>query len=468
MHPSIHVAEAEDEFTRLKREFQGELLDPAHARYEQARRVWNARVDRRPALIARCSGVADVRAALKTALTRGVPLAIRGGGHDIAGNGVCDGGLVLDLSPMKEITIDPVSRIARVQGGVLWSELDRQAQRFGLATTGGQCSSTGVIGVTIGGGIGWLMRRYGLCIDNLLSAELVTVEGQLLRASAHENPDLYWGLRGGGGNFGVVTSIELRLHPVDRVIAGVLLYPGSELEEVLRFYSDFALRADDSLAVIMICLTASDHLPIPAHYYGSFMVALAVCYCGPLAEAEPALRPLRKTLPPVADLTREMSYYELQSMFESAPAASAGFRHYQRSEYLARIGEADIAAIARYARAMTSPQSAFELSHLGGAIARVAEDDTAFSHRKAPFFTMTEATWRSHEEDPVHMQWVRGLWQELRGSSFGGTLPGFVDGDEPAERIREIYGEAKYQRLAALKRKYDPANLLRMNKNIKP
>jgi hypothetical protein len=297
---------------------------------------------------------------------------------------------------------------------------------------------------------------------------LVTADGQLLTASATENPDLFWGLRGAGGNFGVVTSVTLRLQPVEPVVAGILQFEGKQLEELLRCYAGFAPGAPDSLMAMLLCLTAHSHLPIPARWHGSMMVALAICFCGSPVQAKAVLRPLLTEVPPVADLTAAMSYHALQRMFEHAPAGEFGLRHAQRSEYLARVTEADIAAMAQKARKMTSPLSAFEICHLGGAVARVGEDETAFSRRQAPFFTLMESTWSRPEEDEVHLRWVRELWSELRASSYGGTHPFFIDADEPPGRMREVHGSAKYERLAGLKRKYDPTNFFRFNKNIVP
>ncbi|MFD7659053.1 FAD-binding oxidoreductase [Actinosynnema sp. NPDC059797] len=451
----------------IRADFRGELLEPGDAGYDRARVVWNAAVDRRPAVIARCRGVADVRHALAVAREAGVEVAVRGGGHDVAGNGVCDGGLVLDLSPMKGVRVDPVRRVARAQAGLTWAELDRETQAFGLATTGGQCSGTGVAGVTLGGGMGWLMRRHGLTVDNLLSVDVVTPDGRLLTASEHENGELFWGLRGGGGNFGVVTEFEFRLHPVRDVVAGLLFYPGDRLAEVLALYREHAATEPDSVTSTVIALTAPPMPGLPEPLHGELVAAIGVCHSGPPEEAEEALRPLRAS-GPAADLVGPMSYLALQGMFDGMPAGDYGYRQSIRSGYLTELGDDAITALVRHARAAVSPLCLVELLHLEGAVARVAEDGTAFPGRDARFFCMFQSTWSDPGDTEAHTAWTREGWDAFSRFSDGRTHPGFLDGDEPARRVADAYGERKTARLADLKRLFDPTNFLHLNKNIRP
>ncbi|QFZ21330.1 FAD-binding oxidoreductase [Saccharothrix syringae] len=452
----------------IRADFRGELLEPGDAGYDRARVVWNAAVDRRPAVIARCRGVADVLHALAVAREAGVEVAVRGGGHDVAGNGVCDGGVVLDLSPMKGVRVDPVRRVARAQAGLTWAELDRETQAFGLATTGGQCSGTGVAGVTLGGGVGWLMRRHGLTVDNLLSVDVVTADGRLLTASEDENRELFWGLRGGGGNFGVVTGFEFRLHPVREVVAGLLVHPGDRLADVLALYRSYAAVEPDSVTSTVIALTAPPMPGLPESLHNEPAVAIGVCHSGPPEEADEALRPLREFGPPAADMVGPMPYLALQSMFDGMPAGDYGYRQSIRTGYLAELGDDAIAALVRHAGAAVSPLCLVELLHLGGAVARVAEDDTAFPGRDARFFCMFQSTWSDPAGTAAHTGWTREGWDAFARFSDGRTHPGFLDADEPARRVADAYGERKTARLAALKRRVDPANFFHLNKNIRP
>ncbi|MFE2754516.1 FAD-binding oxidoreductase [Actinosynnema sp. NPDC059335] len=448
--------------------FRGELLLPGDAGYDGARVVWNAVADRRPAVIARCRGVADVRHALAVAREFDVEVAVRGGGHDVAGNGVCEGGVVLDLSPMKGVRVDPVRRVARAQAGLTWAEFDRETQAFGLATTGGQCSGTGVAGVTLGGGMGWLMRKHGLTVDNLLSVDVVTPDGQLLTASEHDNSELFWGLRGGGGNFGIVTEFEFRLHPVREVTAGLLVYPGDRLADVLALYRDYAAVEPDSVTSTVIALTAPPMPGLPESLHGRPAVAIGVCHSGPPEDADEALRPLRRFGPPAADLVAPMPYTTLQSMFDGMPAGDYGYRQSIRAGYLAELGDDAIAALVHQADRVVSPLCIVELLHLEGAVAHVPEDGTAFPGRDARFFCMFQSTWSDPGDTAAHTAWTREAWNAFAPFTDRRTHPGFLDADEPAQRVADAYGPGKTARLSALKRHYDPTNFLHLNKNIHP
>jgi FAD/FMN-containing dehydrogenase len=368
--------------------FAGELIGPGDGRYEAARRVWNGMVDRRPALIARCADEGDVVAALRLARERGLRVAVRGGGHNVAGNAVCEGGVVIDLSRMKRIEVDAVGRTARAQPGVLLGELDRATQAFGLATPTGNVSMTGVAGLTLGGGLGWIARKHGPACDNLLSAEVVTADGDRIIASAVEHPDLLWGLRGGGGNFGVVTSFEYRLHPVGpQVIAGGVVHAFADAHEVFRFFADYVATAPDELSVTASTFRASSALPIPPAMHGELVTVLAVCYAGDVAAGERVLRPLRSFGRPLADLVTPMPYTALQS--GSDAAYPSGRQNYWKSHYIDEITDAAIAKVIEHAPRMTSPLSSFYFQHLGGAISRPGADIAAFGHRPR-----TPNTWR--------------------------------------------------------------------------
>ncbi|TKC99220.1 FAD-binding oxidoreductase [Polyangium fumosum] len=452
----------------LRTNFRGELIDPDHGRYDAARVVWNARIDRRPALLARCTGVADVLAAVRFAREQGAIVAVRGGGHDVAGSGVCEGGIVIDLSPMKGVRVDPTRRTVRAQAGLTWRELDHETQAFGLATTGGQCSATGVAGVTLGGGIGWLMRQHGLSIDNLLSVDLVTADGRLVTASADENAELFWGLRGGGGNFGIVTEMELRLHPVEQVNVAMVFHPSTRFADALRFYQSFVATEPEPMTSTLIHIELPAMPQIPAHMHGTPGVIIAACYNGPSEAAEAAFAPLRAFGPPVGELVSPMPYTALQSMFDTAPAGAYGYGQCIRARYVSTLGDEGIEALAAQLRAAPSALCLFEILHLGGAIARVDEDATAFPRRNAPFFAMFQSSWKDPADAERHIRWTQDAWEATQPFASGGVYVNFLDDGEPAGRVQEAYGEAKMKRLAALKRAYDPTNFFRMNKNITP
>jgi FAD/FMN-containing dehydrogenase len=455
-------------FDPLPAGFHGELLKPGSREYDQARVVWNSRIDRRPALIARCTDVSDVLAALATAREFGGDVAVRGGGHDVAGNGVCERGVVIDLSPMKGVRIDPVRRVVRAQAGLTWAELDLKTQEVGLATTGGQCSSTGVAGVTLGGGLGWLMRSHGLTVDNLLSAEVVTADGRVLTASERENPELFWGLRGGGGNFGIVTEFELRLHPVSEIVGGLLVYPGDLMAEVFAFYGEWAKTEPNSVTSSVLSLTAPPMPTLPPEMHGKPAVAIGVCYSGPPEDADVVLGPLRAWGPPAADLIAAMPYLALQSMFDGMPAGDYGYHQSIRSGYLPSLSGAAIAALTEHAAAAVSDQCIIEVIHLEGAVSDVPEPDTAFPGRDARFFGMLQSTWTDRADAKSHLAWTQSGWDTISQFSDGRTHPNFLDGDEPASRVADAYGPKKMARLADLKREYDPTNLFHLNKNIEP
>lgn len=445
--------EAVQEFAAALR---GEVLRPGDDGFDAGRKVWNAMIDKSPALIARCAGVGDVVAAVNFARTHGLLLAVRGGGHNVSGNAVCDRGLMIDLSRMRSIRVDPSRRTARVEGGATWGEFDYEAQTFGLATTGGIISTTGVGGLTLGGGVGWLVRKHGLSCDNLLSVDLVTADGRLVTASTEENPDLFWGVRGGGGNFGVVTSLEFRLHPVGPlVLGGMVIYPAERGEEVLRFYRDFTQRAPEQLTLYFAFLTQPEDVPV---------VAMLGCYNGPLADGEEALRPVRAFGAPVADLFQQIPYRAMQSMLDAA--FQHGMRNYWKGSFLREMPDEAIERIVAGARRVTSPLSAVVVEYYGGAASRVGEGETAFPHRRALYDLVIMARWAEGGEDKRHIRWAREMADRLEPYSSGGVYVNVL-GVEGEDRVRAAYGP-NYGRLASLKNKYDPTNLFRLNQNIKP
>lgn len=444
-----------DAVAALRAHLRGPLHRPGDDGYDTARTVWNAAIDRRPALVARCMGADDVVAAVLFARQHGLLPSVKGGGHNVAGTAVCDGGLLLDLSPMKGIRVDPVARTVRAEPGLTWGELDAAAQAFGLATVGVDVSSVGIAGVTLGGGFGWLVRSHGLACDNLLSVDMVTADGRFLTASASENADLFWGVRGGGGNFGVVTSFEYRLHPVGQLLAGLLLYPVAKATEVLRFYREYTRTAPDALTVWAILLTAADGTPT---------LALFVCYNGADAAAERAVRPLREFGPPLADHIEPMSYRAVQSMFDAA--FPPGRYSCWKSEYLAGLSDDAIDTIADQFATVPSPQSAVLIETLGGAVGRVGPEETAFPARDAPYSFLIVSVWPEPAESERNVQWTDEFWRAMQPFASGGVYVNYL-GEEGEARVKAAYGR-NYDRLVALKHEYDPTNLFRCNQNIPP
>ena len=435
---------------------QGRLLRPDDGGYDEARKVWNGMIDRRPALIARCAGAADVIAAVRFARAHELLVAVRGGGHNITGNAVCEGGLMIDLSPMKGIRVDPVKRTAHAAAGLTWGEYNQETQAFGLASTGGVVSTTGIAGLTLGGGLGWLHGKHGLSCDNLLSAELVTAEGQLLAVSADQHPDLFWGLRGGGGNFGVVTSFEYRVHPVGPVLAGMVVHPMSRAKEVLRFYRDFCRGCPDEMVAAGALMTSPDGDPV---------AVIVAAYVGDLAAGEIAVAPLRKFGPPLADTIAPTSYVALNTLFDAA-FPYGGVQRYWKSSFLKELGDdmLDI-MIARSAKFL-SPMSNVLFFHLHGAAARVDRDATAFGLRDDQWDYDVISQWTDRAESARHIQWTREFWNAVEPFSTGEVYVNHLDAEEGA-RIRGAYSRG-YERLVALKNKYDPTNLFRLNQNIRP
>ena len=461
---TARVATATDD-EHLRNSVHGPVIGPEDEGYDEARSIWNGAIDRRPACIARCTGVSDVVAAVRFARERDLLVGVRSGGHGVGGHALCDGGLVIDLSPMQGIRVDPATRTARAEAGVLWGELDRETQLFGLATVGGIVTHTGIAGLTLGGGIGWLMRKHGATVDNLLSVDLVTADGELVTASEDHNPDLFWGVRGGGGNFGIVTSFEYRLHPVGPIVlAGPIFHPLEDAPEVLRFYREFIAAAPDELTTIFD-LSVPPPLPfLPEEVHGKPVVMVGACYAGSPDEGAEVVRPLKQFGRPIVDLLEPKPYTALQSMFD--PLVPHGWHRYWKSVELPPLTDDAIDTLVEHASALTSPKSYCIVFQLGGALARVGEDETAFSQRDAAHNVNINAVWT--EEDPDaerHIAWARDFFDAMQPHARDRVYVNFL-GDEGPDRVRQAYGAEKYDRLVELKRNYDPTNFFRLNQNI--
>ena len=451
----------------LAASFMGDLVRPGDPAYDVERRVWNGAIDRSPSLIARCQGAADVVAAVRFAQEHGVAASVRGGGHAVAGHAVLDDGLVIDLSGMTGTRVDPMARTIQVQGGALNAHVDRESQVFGLATTGGFVSHTGIGGLTLGGGIGHLMRAFGLAIDNLRSCDVVTAGGELLVASEAENPDLFWGLRGGGGNFGVVTNFTFALQPLGpTVMAGMVAWPAEQAPQVLAFLRDFIADAPDEIG-LMANLRLAPPLPaFPEELHGKPIVALIATYAGPVDESEAALRPIRELGTPVVDGIAPKPYAAHQQMLD--PAVPHGRHYYWKSHKLGPLTDEAIAVICDHLAKITSPLSSVPIFSFGGAVGRVPEDATAFPHRDASHDLNIVASWlpEQHADADRHIGWVRDFFADLQPFSRG-VYVNFT-GDDAAERMRQAYSPGQWDRLVSLKQKYDPGNFFRRNANIPP
>ncbi|HWW09525.1 MAG TPA: FAD-binding oxidoreductase [Candidatus Acidoferrales bacterium] len=455
---------ATDITTELAETISGGVITPNTAGYEDARRVWNGLIDRRPLAIARCAGAADVAQAIRLARSAGLPLSVRGGGHNVAGSAVCDGGVVIDLSPLREVTVDAGAMRATVGGGALWSDVDQATQAHGQATTGGIISHTGVGGFTLGGGIGWLMRRYGLTCDNLVGAEVVTAAGDVVRADAHENADLLWALRGGGGNFGVVTRFEFELHPLSTVLVSLVMYAPRDARQVLTAYRQFVDDCPDELTTLVGFITAPPAPFVLAEVQGHPVVSVLACHCGDLAAAQAEVAPMNTFAEPVAQMTAPVPYAVLQTMFDDG--APHGLLAYWRTEYLGELSDAAIGVLTEHAARNPSPLGQVHIHHLEGAVARVAEGDTAFCRRYAPFVVNLPAGWMDPAENEQNIRWVREFSDALRPLGTGEAYTNFMGGDD-LDRVRAAYGP-NLERLIKVKRHWDPDNVFRANLNIRP
>ena len=442
----------------FKSSLRGELLRPGDEGYDEARKIWNAMIDKRPALIAQCRGVADVINSVNFARNNNILVSVRGGGHNIPGNCVCNDGLMIDLSKMTSVRVDPSMGTARAEGGVKWGAFDHETQAFGLATPGGTDSDTGIAGLTLGGGIGWLSGKHGLSCDNLISADVVTADGRFLIASATENTDLFWAIRGGGGNFGIVTSFEYQLHPVGpMVLAGMVVYPFAIAKEFMRFYNDFSSNVPDEMNTVVAFGTSPE---------GTKECVLAVCYQGSIEEGERVLRPVREFGPPLADDIRPMAYTEVQNMF--AAENLSGRQNYVKSHFIGQISGDAIDTMVDNFEKVTSPLSGMIIQQLGNATNRVESGETAFGHRDARYDWGPMATWLDPGESEIHIRWSREFSQSMLPFTSGFYVNQVgTEADEGADMIKAAFGD-NFQRLATLKQKYDPTNLFSHNQNIRP
>ena len=450
---------------QLRSVFRGEVITPGDVSYEEHRKVWNGSIDRRPDLIARCAGVADVRGAVRFARDRDLLVAVRSGGHSFPGLSVCDGGMVVDLSLMKGVRVDPARQRVRAQAGVLLGELDRETQAFGYAVPSGIVTHTGMAGLTLGGGIGWIMRKYGLSVDNLTSVDVVTADGDFVTATDRENADLFWGLRGGGGNFGIATEFEFQMHPLGpQVVAGPVFWPVAQTRDVLHFYRDWVQNCPDELMTIVVQRKAPDLPVVPREVVGQLILAVIACYAGDIAEGQQVVQPLKDFGEPVLDLCVPKPYLVHQRLLD--PSFRHGNWYYVRSCDVAALSDEVIEVMVEYGQQITSPVSSIALWQMGGAVARVDDDATAFHGRQVGFTFNINGNTRTAEGFEDQRQWARRYWDAL--SPYHTSVYVNFLMEEGEERVRQAYGAEKYERLKALKRKYDPTNFFRLNQNISP
>ena len=448
----------------LAAKLRGKITRPEDEGYETARRVYNAMIDRRPRLIVQCADQADVMYCVDFARDHGLPPAIRGGSHSAPGFGTVDDGIVIDLSGMKGVSVDPERRTARVGGGCTWGDLDHATHAFGLATPGGLISTTGVAGLTLGGGFGYLTRRYGLACDNLISADVITADGKRITASENEHSDLFWALRGGGGNFGVVTSLEFRLHPVSTVYAGPILFGVERAAAVMRLFRDFMRTAPRELSAFFAFLIVPPGPPFPEPLHMKTMCGIVCTYCGDPAEGEAVTRPLREFGPPAFALVGPMPYPVVQGMFDGL--LPHGLNHYWKADFIDQLSDEAIAVHVRYGPKIPTINSAMHVYPVDGAVHDVGPDDTAFAYRKTGYTHIIAAVSPDAAAMPAHREWVRDYWSALHPYSAGGAYVNFLM-DEGDDRIAGSY-QSNYRRLAEVKAKYDPGNLFRVNQNIRP
>ena len=450
------VADAARELTGT---FSGQLLQRGDAGYEEARRVHNGLVDKRPALIARCRGVADVVDSVKLGRELGLEVAVRGGGHNVAGRATVDNGLMIDLAPMKGIHVDPNRKTVRAQGGVTWGEVNRETQLHGLAATGGVVATTGIAGLTLGGGLGWLMSKYGLALDNLLSVDLVLADGRMVTASDNDNADLFWAVRGGGGNFGIASSFEYQLHPVGPTITGgVVAYPITRAREALRFFRDYTASLPDELAVVAALLHAPDGS-------GAKLAAMVTCHCGPLASGEQAMRPLKAFGPPVLDALGPMPYCQLNAMLDDG--YPKGALNYWKSSFLAQLSDDAIDIMVESFARCPDPMSKLIIEHLHGAATRVGVSDTAFPVRTAGYNFLVLGQWAEPAISDRCIAWTRQTYADMAPFFATARYVNYLDEDDVGDPVAAAYGP-NYRRLQQLKTKYDPDNFFHMNQNIRP
>ncbi len=450
---------------KLRSSLRGALLFPGDDGYDKSRTVWNAMIDRRPGMVVRCSVVADIRKAISFAREQNLLTAIKGGGHNIAGNAVCDGGLLVDLSNMRSVTVDPAARVAQVEPGATLADFDRECQAFGLATPVGINSTTGLAGLTLGGGFGWLSRKYGMTVDNLIGADVITADGQLLHASDKENADLFWALRGGSGNFGVVSRFEFKLHQVGpEVYSGLVVYPLKEARSALKAFREYVRKLGDETTVWTVMRKAPPLPFLPAKVHGTEIIAFCLFHAGDPTEGEKILQPVRKFGTVLGEHVGVQPYTAWQQAFD--PLLTPGARNYWKSHNFVDLSDGAIDVAVRYSENLPSPHCEIFFGLLGGATTRPSPDATAYSHRNTIYVCNVHGRWEKPSEDKNCIDWARGFFREATPYATGGVYVNFLTDDE-SERIKAAYGPG-YDRLASIKKKYDPENLFRMNQNIRP
>jgi FAD/FMN-containing dehydrogenase len=449
----------------LKSDLRGTLLFPGEVGYEKARTLWNAMIDRRPALVVHCAGVKDIKHAVDFARTHGLLTSVKGGGHNIAGSAVCENGLLIDLSGMRSVRVDPKARIAHVEPGATLGDFDAEAQAFGLATPLGINSTTGVAGLTLGGGFGWFSRKHGMTIDNLLAADIITSDGRFLRADERENPDLFWALRGGSGNFGIVTRFEFRLHPIGPgVLTGLVVYPLKEAASALKQYRQFAKDLGDETTVWAVLRKAPPLPFLPPEAHGTEIVAFALFYAGDPEAGRKAVEPVRHFGKALGEFIGVQPYRSWQQAFD--PLLTPGARNYWKSHNFADLSDGAIDTTIRYIGSLPSPQCEIFFGQIGGATMRPPDDSTAYPHRNAMYVCNVHGRWDTPEEDRNCIEWARGFFRDAAPHATGGVYVNFLTDDE-SDRVTAAYG-TNYRRLAEIKKKYDPENLFRTNQNIRP
>ena len=456
---------SEDSVKEFKSNLRGSVIEPGDKGYDDARKVYNGMIHKRPRLITRCVDVADVIQSVNFARDQDLLLAIRSGGHNAGGLGICDDGLVIDLAPMKYTRVDPAARTTTVGGGCTWGDVDHATHVFGLATPSGIISTTGVGGLTLGGGIGHLTRKFGLTIDNLISADVVLANGNFVKANADENPDLFWAIRGGGGNFGVVTSFTFRLHPVDTIYGGPMLYELSETADVMKWYRDLIPTAPDDLNGFFAFLTVPPAPPFPEHLHMKKMCGGVWAYAGPAAKAEEIFKPIRRFKKPALDFIGPIPQPALQTMFDAV--YPPGLQWYWRADFVNEISDDAIAQHLRFGNALPSMHSTMHLYPINGAASRVSKNDTAWNYRDATWAQVMVGVDPDPANNEKTISWTKSYYDALHPYSAGGAYVNFLMGDEGAGRVKATYGD-NYERLVAIKDKYDPDNLFRVNQNIKP
>jgi FAD/FMN-containing dehydrogenase len=454
-------ATAASGFDDLAGLIRGDLILPGHDAYDEARNVWNGMIDKRPAAIARCTGAADVMDVVKYARDNDIPASVRGGGHNVAGKALKDDAITIDLAEMNGIWIDPARKRARVQGGAKWVAFDRESLALDLVTTGGTVSTTGVGGLTLGGGLGWIMRKHGLCCDNVMSADVVTADGRLLVVNENENSDLYWAIRGGGGNFGIVTAFEFKLHDLEPITGGMAIYPESMLKEMFHFYREYTSNAPDSVTAGAGYMAGPPGTPLEGQSAG----VIVVCHKGPAGDGERLVKPIKDFGPPTIDSIGPSSYPAMQAQFDAG--SPPGLRNYWRSNFMTELSDAAIDTMLARSGQLPHPASMLFIENLGGAVGRVGANDTAFSNRDAQYNASIFGMWADADDDERNISWVRTFGDELKAFATGGAYVNYMASDESAGNVKAAY-ETNFKRLTEVKRKYDPTNFFNVNQNIVP